>query len=309
MTDTPNKSEQVAHLDGEKQRPSNSLWATAGRRIRQDYLSMGAIAVLLILTILSFSEPLISDYFGVNYTRTSDEIRFLAPGSPGHPLGTDNLGRDMLARLLRGGQVSITIGVTAAVMSTLLGVTIGLIAGFYQGGRVAFIDDIIMWFITTINSIPTLLLLILLSSVLNPSVEVLIAVLTFVSWSGTMRLIRGETISIRENEYVISAKAVGASDLRVMFTHILPNTLSVLVTTMAIQVGTLILVESALSFLGLGVRPPEASWGNMLTEAQAYFQQAPHMSILPGLFIVATVLSMYLIGDGLRDALDPRSNK
>jgi peptide/nickel transport system permease protein len=308
MTDTPNTSKQVAHLEDE-QRPSNSLWATAARRIRQDYLSLGAIAVLIVLTVLSFSEPLISDYFGVNYTRTSDEIRFLPPGSPGHPLGTDNLGRDQLARLLRGGQVSITIGVTAALMSTILGVSIGLVAGYYQGGKFAIVDDIIMWLITTVNSIPTLLLLILLSSVLSPSVEVLIAVLTFVSWSGTMRLIRGETISIRENEYVISAKAVGASDLRVMFTHILPNTFSVLVTTMAIQVGTLILVESALSFLGLGVQPPEASWGNMLTEAQAYFQQAPHMSILPGLFIVATVLSTYLIGDGLRDALDPRSNK
>lgn len=124
-----------------------------------------------------------------------------------------------------------------------------------------------------------------------------------------MRLIRGETMALRENEYVLSAKAMGASNIRLMFTHILPNTLSVLITTLAIEVGTVILVESALSFLGLGVRPPEASWGNMLTEAQAYFQQAPHMSVLPGLFIVITVLSTYLIGDGLRDALDPRSKE
>jgi peptide/nickel transport system permease protein len=215
----------------------------------------------------------------------------------------------MLARLLRGGQVSIFIGATAALTSTFLGVTVGLIAGYYQGGPFSFIDDFLIWFITTVNSIPTLLLLILLTAVLTPSIGVLIGVLTFVSWSGTMRLIRGETISLRENEYVLSARAVGASAPRIMFRHILPNTLSVLVVSMAIQVGTIILVESALSFLGLGVQPPEPSWGNMLTEAQNYFQNAPHMSTLPGLFIVATVLSTYLLGDGLRDALDPRNLK
>ncbi len=288
---------------------SNSLWATARRRIMRDYLTLTSMFVLVLLTILSFSEPFISDAFGVNYARTSSEIRFLPIGTEGHPLGTDNLGRDMLARLLRGGQISITVGVITALMSTFLGVTVGLIAGYYQGGVLSIIDDAIMWFVTTINSIPSLLLLILLTSVLTPSITVLIGVLVFVSWSRMMRLIRGETMALRENEYVLSAKAMGASNIRLMFTHILPNTLSVLITTLAIEVGTVILVESALSFLGLGVRPPEASWGNMLTEAQAYFQQAPHMSVLPGLFIVITVLSTYLIGDGLRDALDPRSKE
>jgi peptide/nickel transport system permease protein len=298
---------KVAKLQENEQ--NNSLWATARRRLMRDYLTLAAMVVLTLLTILSFSEPLISDAFGVNYAVTSSEIRFLPIGTEGHPLGTDNLGRDMLARLLRGGQISITVGVVTAVMSAFLGVTVGLIAGFYQGGVFSFVDDAIMWFVTTINSIPTLLLLILLTSVLTPSINVLIAVLVFVSWSGMMRLIRGEAMALRENDYVLSAKAMGASDIRMMFTHILPNTLSVLITTLAIQVGTVILVESALSFLGLGVQPPEASWGNMLTQAQAYFQQAPHMSVLPGLFIVVTVLSTYLIGDGLRDALDPRSKE
>lgn len=297
----------VAKLKEQEQ--NNSLWATARRRLMRDYLTLGAMVMLVLLTILSFSEPLISDALGVNYARTSSEIRFLPIGAEGHPLGTDNLGRDMLARLLRGGQISITVGVVTALMSAVLGVTVGLIAGYYQGGALSIIDDAIMWFVTTINSIPTLLLLILLTSVLTPSITVLIGVLVFVSWSRMMRLIRGEAMAVRENEYVLSAKAVGASDIRMMFTHILPNTLSVLVTTLAIEIGTVILVESALSFLGLGVQPPEASWGNMLTQAQAYFQQAPHMSVLPGLFIVVTVLSTYLIGDGLRDALDPRSKE
>jgi len=215
----------------------------------------------------------------------------------------------MLTRLMYGGQISLRVAFVAAVFSTLVGVSIGLVAGYYQGGPLAIVDDAIMWFITTLNSIPTLLLLILLTSVLTPSIETLIVILTLVSWSGTMRLIRGETLAQRENEYVISARALGAGPLRIMFVHILPNTLSILVTTLAIQIGSIILVESALSFLGLGVRPPEPSWGNMLTEAQKYFRNGAHMSILPGLFIVATVLSLYLIGDGLRDAFDPRSRK
>ncbi|MEO0561197.1 MAG: ABC transporter permease [Chloroflexota bacterium] len=305
----------VAKLDSnniseiEAKRPSNSLWATARRRLARDYLTITAMVILAILTVLSFSEPIISDMLGVNYTSTSQDVRFLPIGAEGHILGTDNLGRDMAARLLRGGQISITVGTVTAVMSMILGVSIGLVAGFYQGGALSFVDDFIMWFVTTLNSIPTLLLLILLTSVLRPSITVLIGVLVFVSWSRMMRLIRGETIALRENEYVLSAKAIGASDIRVMFTHILPNTLSILITTLAIEVGTLILVESALSFLGLGVQPPESSWGNMLTEAQSYFQQAPHMSILPGVFIVITVLSTYLIGDGLRDALDPRTKE
>jgi peptide/nickel transport system permease protein len=305
-------NDNVAQLKSEQREAeevfqNNSLLATALRRLRKDYLTLVAIMMLVLMTVFSFSEPLVSDYFNVNYTAPSSDRRFLPIGAEGHPFGTDNLGRDMLARLLRGGQISISIGIIAALASTFLGVTVGLIAGYYQGGTFSIVDDAIMWFITTLNSIPLLLLLILLASVLTPSISVLIGILTLVSWSGTMRLIRGETISQRSNEYIVAAKAMGAGDLRVMFQHILPNTLSVLITSLAIQIGTIILVESALSFLGLGVRPPEPSWGNMLTSAQSYFRQAPHMSILPGLFIVITVLSTYLVGDGLRDAFDPRN--
>jgi peptide/nickel transport system permease protein len=247
--------------------------------------------------------------FDVNYTETAATEPALPIGTAGHPLGTDTLGRDMLARLLYGGQVSLLIAFCASLLSTTIGVTIGLLAGYYQGGSFGFIDDLVMWFITTLNSIPTLMLLILIASVLTPSVPTLILVLTIVSWTGAMRLVRGETIANREREYILSAKALGASPLRIMFLHILPNVFSVLVTALAIEIGTLILVESALSFLGLGVRPPTPSWGNMLTDAQRHFRLGAHLSILPGLLIVVTVLSLYLIGDGLRDAFDPRSNK
>lgn len=299
----------VSLQEAEELLASRSLLQTALRRLSRDYLTLAALVALLILTVVCLSAPLIEDYFHVSYTEPNSARQLLPIGSEGHPLGTDNLGRDMLARLLYGGRVSLYIGFVAALFTSLIGVTLGLITGYYQGGPFAIIDDAIMWFITTLNSIPTLLLLILLASVFTPNVSTLIGVLTLVSWSATMRLIRGETISIRENEYVLSAKALGARPLRIMFVHILPNTLSILLTATAIQIGTIILIESALSFLGLGVRPPEPSWGNMLTEAQAYFRQGAHMSILPGIMIVLTVLSFYLLGDGLRDAFDPRSQK
>jgi len=299
---------QVASL-AEETHASDSLTRLALRRLRRDYLTLAALAVIVLLALASILAPVITESLDVSYTDTSPSEKFLPIGSESHILGTDNLGRDLFARLLYGGQVSLKIAFSAAILSTTIGVTIGLIAGYYQGGPFGFIDDIIMWFITTLNSIPTLMLLILIASVLTPSVETLILVLTIISWTGTMRLVRGETLANREREYIISAKALGAGPLRVMFMHILPNVFSVLITALAIEIGTLILVESALSFLGLGVRPPTPSWGNMLTGAQTYLRQGAHLAIFPGLMIVLTVLSLYLIGDGVRDAFDPRSTK
>jgi peptide/nickel transport system permease protein len=305
---TQTKQNPVANLE-HTQRRSRSLWRIAFHRLLRDYLTLGAIFLLSLLILLALLAPVISDIMDISYTRPNTAIDLLPIGSEGHPLGTDQLGRDMLARLLYGGRVSLAIGVLAAFFSAVIGVTLGLIAGYNRGGPLSFIDDVIMWSITTLNSIPTLVLLILIASVASPSIPTLILVLVLVSWTGTMRLMRGETISYREQEFVLSARAVGAGSLRIMFVHILPNTLSVLITTIAIQIGTLILVEAALSFLGLGVRPPEPSWGNMLTDAQAHFRQGPHLSIMPGILIVITVLCFYLIGDGLRDALDPKMVK
>lgn len=308
----------------EQQTKNNSLLRTALRRLRRDYLTIGALAVLLTLTVLSFAAPFITESLGVSPTRTQPLLKHLPLGGnesvqdgdtveiiphSEHVLGTDSLGRDHLARLLYGGQISLTIAFSAAIFASTIGVALGLLSGYYQGTRFGFIDDIIMWLITTLASIPLLMLLILIASVLSPNIPTLILVLVLVFWPGTMRLIRGETLAYREREFVLAAKAVGASPVRIMFTHIFPNTLSILITSLAIEIGTLILVESALSFLGLGVRPPDPSWGNMLTSAQSSFRQAAHLSIFPGLLIVVTVLSLYLVGDGLRDAFDPRSTK
>jgi peptide/nickel transport system permease protein len=285
----------------------DSLTTLALRRLRRDYLTMAAMLILFSLAFVSYIVPLA---IPMDYTTTAADTKaFLPPNSPDHLLGTDSLGRDHLARLLYAGRVSLGIGFFAGTSSILLGASIGLVAGYYQGSRLGFLDDLINWFITTLNSIPSLLLLILLSSVLSPSIPTLVAVLVLISWSGTMRLVRGETLSHREREYVVSARAVGVRDWRIMFVHILPNVFSVFIVSLALSIGSIILVEAALSFVGLGVRPPEPSWGNMLTDAQKYTRDAVFLSIYPGVLIVTTVLCFYLLGDGLRDAFDPQSNK
>jgi len=257
----------------------------------------------------------ISQVLGVDYTDTSSAPGFLDIGAEGHPLGTDDLGRDHLARLLYAGRVSLGIAVSAGIASLVIGMSVGVISGFYIGGALSFVDDFLMWFITTLNSIPQLFLLLIIASVVRErlqgsgTVVALIIILTVLGWTGTMRFVRGETLSQRERDYVLAARAVGASDLRIMFSHIMPNIFSILIIILATDIGGLILSESALSFLGLGVKPPTPSWGNMLSNAQTLLSRGPHLAVLPGLLIVITVLCLFIIGDGLRDAFDPRANK
>ncbi len=216
-------------------------------------------------------------------------------------LGSDDLGRDQLSRLLYGGQVSLSIAFLAAIISISIGVTLGIITGFYGG----VIDDFTNLVITTLSSIPTLILLLIIVAVLRPTMWTLILVLGLLGWISTARLVRGETLSIRAREYIVSARSIGAPISRIMFVHILPNLLSTVLITLALDIGGLILTEAALSFLGYGVDPSQASWGNMLTNAQTFFTKGPYLVIYPGLLISATVLCLYIIGDGLRDAFDP----
>ena len=218
-----------------------------------------------------------------------------------HWLGTDNKGRDHVSRLLFGGQISLKIAVLASMLSMFIGVSLGIITGYYGG----LVDDFFIWFITTLGSIPGLFLLLLISSLLSPGPDTLILILGLLGWTGTMRLVRGETLALREREFVVAARSMGASDLRLMFRHIFPNLISIVVVTMAIDIGVLILTESGLSFLGFGVAPPDATWGNMLTKAQDFYRKAPWLVFAPGLAITITVLCLYVIGDGIRDALDP----
>ncbi|MCY3945577.1 MAG: ABC transporter permease [Anaerolineaceae bacterium] len=279
---------------------SPSLMQLALRRFLRDRLSMAALGVVIFLALMSFGAPVINALTITN-SRSIVADSFLPPLSPGHILGTDDLGRDHLARLLEAGQVSLSIGFLAALLSLAIGVTIGLISGFI-GGR---LDDTVIWFITTLNSVPLFFIILIIAAFLAPNATTLILALGFFGWTGTARLVRGETFALREREFVISARAIGSSRLRIMFSHILPNQMSIILINLAIDIGIIILVEAALSFLGVGVQPPQATWGNMLTFSRSFFSHGPHLVFWPGFLIFITVLCLYVLGDGLRDAFDP----
>jgi ABC-type dipeptide/oligopeptide/nickel transport system permease subunit len=188
-------------------------------------------------------------------------------------------------------------------MSITIGLVIGMLAGFYGG----VIDSLVNWLISTLSSIPSIFLLILVSVAFTPSPQVLIILLGLLGWIGTCRLVRGEVLALKEREYIVAARAVGASSRRVLVYHVFPNVASLVIVSLTIDAGSLILIEAGLSYLGLGVRPPKSSWGNMLTSARMYFNTGPHLVIWPGIMIAVTVLCFFIAGDGLRDALDPRS--
>jgi peptide/nickel transport system permease protein len=283
-----------------------SLGQAALRYLLRDRLTMVALSILLFLTVLCLlAPPVIENITQIDPNRTNVLDRYLTPGEKGHILGTDQLGRDQFMRLLYGGRVSLSIAYTASLMSISIGVVLGIIAG-YNGGR---IDDFISWFINTLSSIPTIFLLILTSTIFSPSPTVLIILLGLLGWISTCRLTRGEVFSLKEREYILAARALGASGFRIMLVHILPNLLSQIIVALTIDAGVLILVESGLSFLGLGVQQPDASWGNMLTASRSYFATGVHLVIWPGIMITTTVLCFYIVGDGLRDAFDPRMSR
>ncbi len=296
-------SQNVAQLTTSNQPyVGQSLTQLALRRLRRDKATLLAIAFLLVLTLASVFAPFICEQIlRVDPNATAPREAFLPVGTPGHILGTDNLGRDQLARLLYAGQISLGIGFFGSVLTIIIGLSVGIITGYYGG----IVDDFVNWIITTLDSIPSLFLLLIVFVVFKPYPATLVFVFAILGWTGTTRLIRGETLAIRSREYIISASAVGASSWRIMFVHILPNVISILTVTLALGIGGLILTESALSFLGIGIQPPTATWGNMLTRAQSFFVTGPHLVWPPGILIVATVLCLYIIGDGVRDAFDP----
>lgn len=292
------------HLEADAPLRTKSLLDRGLSRIRRDRLTLLAMAVLVIMTSLSVLAPVISEQIlHVDYLDVNLRAKYLPVGTEGHILGTDDAGRDHLARLLYGGQVSLGIAFSAAFLSLAIGISVGVITGYFGGA----LDDLVIWFITTLNSIPQLFLLLMISAVLSPGPLSLILVLSFLGWTGTTRLVRGETFSLKARDYTLAARSMGASDWRIMFVHIVPNIFSLLIIVLTRAIGGLILAESALSFLGFGIKPPTPSWGNMLSGGLDMLRNAPHLLIAPGLLISTTVLCLYIIGDGLRDAFDPRT--
>ncbi|MEO8393398.1 MAG: ABC transporter permease [Chloroflexota bacterium] len=288
------------------QQKARSLWQDAFMHLLRDKLTLGAFIILMLMTIVCvLGPPIIENALKIDVNSTDTQHAFLTPGLEGHLLGTDYLGRDQLIRLLYGGRVSLAIAYLSSVMIVLIGVTLGLLAGYYGG----WVDDLIAWVINTLSSIPPLFLFLVIAALWQPSVEWLIVILALTGWIGTSRLVRGEVLTLKERDYVLAAQALGASTSRLLLQHIFPNLMSIVIVTGTIIAGNLILVESGLSYLGVGVQPPTPTWGNMLTDSRTYFVQGVHLVIWPGLLILITVMCFYLVGDGLRDALDPHHSR
>lgn len=261
-----------------------------------------AIGLVIIASImlLALIAPLIAPYdpdaFNVN--------AILLPPSYSHLMGTDGLGRDVLSRMLYGARISLMVGFVAVGIATIIGIILGAIAGFYRG----WVDTLIMRLVDVMLSIPSFFLILAVIAFLTPSIWNIMIVIGLTSWMGVARLVRAEFLSLRHREFILAAQALGAKDARLIFMHLLPNSLTPIIVSSILGIASAVLLESGLSFLGLGVQAPQASWGNILTDGKEYIQFAWWLSLFPGLAILMTVLGYNLLGDGLRDAYNPRSN-
>lgn len=275
----------------------------AWRRFRRNPSAMAGFGVLVLIIIFVLLADVISAHVtGFDYSENHLDAVLVKPGQSGYILGSDGNGRDILTRLAYGGRVSMLVAVLATVTTLLLGGTIGLIAG-YAGG---FVDAALMRLADVFLSIPALSILILIAALYRPNQYELALVIAFVLWPGVSRLLRGEALALRRREYVEAARALGAGDTRIISRHLLPNVLPTIIVWSSLVIPAFILTEAALSFLGLGVRSPTPSWGNMLAEAQPFYRSNWTNVFFPGLAIFLTALSVNLVGNGLRDALDPR---
>ena len=295
-------------------RPAVLIW----RRFRRHKGALIGAGILIFLAVLAILAPWIADWRGQNAEEVNLFNRF-QPASVEHPLGTDDLGRDLLLRLIYGGRISLFVGLVTAICTASIGTVIGLISGWY-GGRV---DAFLMRFCDGWISLPLLPVLIVLAAVdpskvglpaaiaKSPDLSLyrIVLIISLVAWTTSARLVRGVTLTLKTRDFVQAAVAQGASTARILFVHILPNALSPILVAATLASGNIILLESTLSFLGLGIQPPLPSWGNMLTNAQELMTSAPMLAIWPGLLIFVTVIACNLLGDGLQDALDPRAGQ
>jgi peptide/nickel transport system permease protein len=273
---------------------------TINKIIRNRLALFGLIIVMTLFAIAVFA-PLISPY---NY-KNIDVQNILMPPSSTHFFGTDDLGRDVCSRMIWGARISLAVGFVSVGISTLIGITLGALAGYY--GK--FVDIIIMRFVDIMLCIPGFFLILAVIAFLGPNIFNIMIIIGLTSWMGVARLVRAEFLSLKEREFVLGAKASGASDFRIIFIHILPNALSPVFISAVLGVAAAVLLESSLSFLGLGIQPPTPSWGNILTEGKSNIEIAWWLSVFPGLAILITVLGYNLLGEGLRDALDPKFKK
>ena len=272
------------------------------KKVSQNRLALLGMIVVVLFVCLAILAPVIAQ-FDPNKIDTTQA--FLGPGKGGHLLGTDNYGRDLLARMLFGARISLIVGVGAVAIGGTIGIVLGLVAGYFGG----LIDSAIMRVMDALFAFPFILLAITLMTVLGSGLMNVIVAIAVGNIPGFARMIRGQVLSVKEEDYVEVTESLGATHSRILFLHILPNCLTPIIVYATMNVAGAIISEAALSFLGLGIQPPQASWGNMLKEGKDFLIVSPHIAIISGLGILLSVLGLNLFGDGLRDALDPRNNR
>ncbi|MBT0654365.1 oligopeptide ABC transporter permease [Geomobilimonas luticola] len=268
------------------------------RRFRENRFALAGGMVVLALFVLSILAPFITPY----EPNSLDAYHVLLPPSSAHWFGTDEVGRDVFTRMLYGAQISLKVGFVAVGIATLIGTVVGLVSGYYGG----WLDSLLMRFVDIMFCFPTFFLILAVIALLEPSIWYIMLIIGLTGWMGVARLVRAEVLSIRERDYVLAARVIGCSDMRIIFRHILPNAVGPVLVYATLGIAGAILTESSLSFLGIGVPPPTPSWGNILASGKEFLEFAWWLFLFPGLAIMVTVLSYYLVGEGIRDAIDPR---
>jgi len=306
-----------AHLTEEAQQQvggqvqGRTQWQLTWRRLRSDRVSMIALAVIVIMVLLAILAPAVAGltHHSVNMAYPvqgeNEDGNPVGPGVNGFILGTDSTGRDLLVRVLYGARISLFVGIFTTLIATVLGVSIGLIAGYFGG----VIDTLLARFTDAVLAFPYIVLALALAAVYGPSLTIIVVMITFFSWAGIARIVRGQTLSIKEKEYVEAARSLGAGPFRIMFFDILPNLLAPVLVIATLYIPNAVVFEATLSYLGLGVQAPTPSWGNMLSDAQNFYQVAWWYLVFPAAALLITTLAFNLLGDGIRDAMDPRTEK
>jgi oligopeptide transport system permease protein len=282
------------------------LWTDAWRRFRRNRLAVGSLAFVILLVTLAVIAPLLQR-IGLLQDPTAQDVvnSYLSPGAPHHIFGTDDLGRDVLAKVIFGSQVSLSIGILVQAIVLVIGGTIGLTAGYF--GR--WIDNLLMRFTDIMYAFPDLLFVLIIVAALGPTLLNIFVAIGLVSWVGLARLVRGQVLSIKEKEFVEAARAAGSSPVKIILQHLLPNSLGPVIVSLTFGIPAAIFTEAVLDFLGVGIRPPQPTWGVMVFEGYAAVDSYPYLVIIPCVALSMTMLAFNFIGDGLRDALDPRMRR
>jgi peptide/nickel transport system permease protein len=283
-------------------RRDRGYWRESAHRVARDRVALASTAILLFFGVVALASPLISHHVTSYGPQQQDLLRTFQGPTSHHVLGTDELGRDTLTRLAWGARVTLGIGLLTVSVQLLIGTLVGLFAGFY--GK--WVDAFAMRIVDSVLAFPDIFLFMLIAVLIRPTPIALALIIASVGWADVSRLIRAEVLVLKNEDYILALRSLGAGNARLMFGHVLRNALPIVIVTASLRIGQVILIEAALDFLGLGVQAPTPSWGNMLSNSQSYFYHSAWLVILPGLAIVLTVLATNLLGNALRDALDPR---